>query len=308
MISIAILCLVIFLVIPTLVAIAEAQQPKINTDDEGYWTLARALLGGCHLKWTPDPLPIIWFDVGLSQGRLHMFQRAGDPAWWFEGRIYLSMPLGFAARLAQPPAPPLQPTLPDMRTIEDTERDSELTLSGFSLESNAPPRLMQCLSTDEVRPLLKALKAALKVNTIEFIFAHHVFVIRGSMMSDERPSEIAERIGPQLVNWMRLMITPLNQSSDRLISRSDHEFCPASAVDLMSAPDRGEVWSCGHCQLTMYRAAAEVMKGCVNPHCEGTIDGIAEEVILSGRPQIEVREVDIDEVGDMGWVSGASQS
>ena len=306
MISIVIFCLVIFLTLPALIAVAEAQQPKIKTDDEGYWTLARALLGGCHLKWTPDPLPIIWFDVGLSQGRLHMFQRAGDPSWWFEGRIYLSVPLGFAARLSQPPAEPLQPTLPEMHVIEDAEREPELKLSGFSLESNATPRLMQCLSTDEVRPLLKALKPALKVNTLEFLFAHHVFVVRGSMISNEQPSEIAERIGPQLANWMRLMITPLNQSSDRLISRNDQEFCPVSAVDLMNAPERGEIWNCKHCQLTMYRASAEVMKGCINPHCGGTIDGIHEDVILSGRPQIEIREVDVEEVGDMGWISGAS--
>ena len=303
MISIALFCLAMFIVIPSLVAIAEAQQPKITTDDEGYWTLARALLGGCHLKWTPEPLPIVWFDVGLSQGRLHMFQRAGDASWWFEARIYLSLPLGFAARLAHPAAPPLQPTFPEMREIEDTEEDSELKLSGFSIETNAAPRLLQCLSTDEVRPLLKALKGALKVSHIEFIFAHRVFVVRGSLMSDERPSELAERLGPQLANWIRLMIIPLNQSSDRLISRHDQALCPASAVDLRLADLHGETWTCPQCSLQMYRAASEVMKGCVNPHCDETVDGIAEEVILSGRPQVEVKEVDVDDVGDHGWIS-----
>lgn len=303
MISIALLCLIIFLVVPSLVAIAESQQPTISTDDEGYWTLARALLGGCHLKWTPEPLPIVWFDVGLSQGRLHMFQRAGDRSCWFEGRVYLSLPLGFAARLSQPASPPLQPTFPGMHVIEDPEEDSDLKLTGFSLESNAPPRLMQCLGTDEVRPLIKALKGALKVNTIEFIFAHHVFIVRGSLTSDERPSELAERLGPQLANWMRLMITPLNQSSDRLISRGDRTLCPASAIDLRIAEEHGEIWTCTECSLKMYRASSEVMKGCVNPSCEGTIDGIADEVLSSGRPQIEIKEVDIEEVGDHGWVT-----
>ena len=33
-------------------------------------------------------MPVVWFDVGLSQGRIHIAQRAGETAWWFEGRIY----------------------------------------------------------------------------------------------------------------------------------------------------------------------------------------------------------------------------
>ena len=285
-----------------MVAIAEAQRPKITSDDEGYWTLARALMGGCHIKWSPEPLPIIWFDVGLSQGRLHMYQQAGDSAHWFEGRIYLSQPLGFAARLASPAAPPLQPSFPNMVEVEDEQKDAELKLSGFSIETNAKPRLMKCLSADELRPLLKSLKAVLKLSSVEFIMAHKVFVIRGCIKDSAPPSELAERFGPQLVNWMRLTIGPLTEFSDRLLIK-ESELCPASAVEISKTFERRELWECHECGEMMYRVAMEVMKGCVNPHCESTVDGLSDLVLNIGRPHVEIKEVDPSEVGDHGWVS-----
>ena len=52
----------------------------------------------------------------------------------------------------------------------------------------------------------------------------------------------------------------------------------------------------------MYRSAMEHMKGCINPHCDNTVDGVNESVMLSGRPHIEIREVDQSEIGDLGWV------
>ena len=52
----------------------------------------------------------------------------------------------------------------------------------------------------------------------------------------------------------------------------------------------------------MYRAAMENLKGCVNSSCEMTIDGIAEEVLASGRPRVKITEVNADEIGELGWV------
>ena len=112
MIYFTLVALVALFILPILVSIAESQRQKVTSDDEGFWTLSRALMGGCHIKLDPDPMPIVWFDVGLSQGRLHISQRAGDQGWWFEGRIYLSSPVGFAARLHTPSTSPLQPALP----------------------------------------------------------------------------------------------------------------------------------------------------------------------------------------------------
>lgn len=304
MIYLTLLALAALISIPILIAIAESQRQRVDSNDEGYWTLSRALMGGCHIKWNPDPLPVVWFDVGLSQGRLHIAKRAGDPAWWFEGRLYLSSSLGFAARLHSPPAPPLQPSLPGLSVVEDEEKDPELKLSGFSIESNALPRLIQCLAEDEVRTLIKSLKGSLKISTCEILFAHKVFVIRGRIADDGKASDVAEKIGPHLANWFRQIVVPLNQSSDRLISRDDYNQCPVSATDLSAGFQLGEVWKCSGCGLEMYRTAMEIMKGCVNPHCENTIDGVSEDVILSGRPHLEVKEVDQSEIGDLGWIEG----
>ena len=289
MIYLSLIALCALITVPLLIAIAESQRQKISSDDEGFWTLSRALMGGCHVKWSPDPLPIVWFDVGLSQGRIHISQQAGDHAWWFEGRIYLSSPLGFAARLHTPVSPPMLPSLPNMVTCEDEERDGELKLSGFSIESNAFPRLMQCLSEPDLRRWIKALKSSLKVSACELIFAHQVFVVRGRIESEEKPSDITERIGPHLANWMRMVVTPLNQSSDRLIHRADVYLCPVSAVDIRYGYEHDEIWKCPSCEQEMYRAAMEIMKGCVNPQCENCLDGIAEHVQFVGRPHVEIR-------------------
>ena len=302
MIYLTVIAIIALISIPILVAIAEAQRHKIDSDDEGFWTLSRALMGGCHIKWTPDPLPIVWFDVGLSQGRLHVFQKAGDPAWWFEGRIYLSSSLGFAARLHSPPATTLQPALPGFATYEDEEDDNELKLTGFSIESNAKPRLMKCLGEEDVRKLIKSLKSSLGIKSCEVLFAHRILVIRGKVEKEKRASEVAERIGPHLANWMRLVVMPLSQSADRLISKDEEQHCPVSAVSLKNGYALGEVWSCPNCNTEMYRSAMEHMKGCINPHCENTVDGVHESVMLSGRPHIEIREVDQSEIGDLGWV------
>ena len=306
MIYIAILAVIALIMIPILIAIAESQRLRISTDDEGFWTLSRALMGGCHIKWRPDPMPVVWFDVGLSQGRIHIAQRAGETAWWFEGRIYLSSPLGFAARLHTPAEVPLQPSLPNMKICEDEERDGELKLSGFSIESNAAPRLMQCLSDADLRRWIKSLKSSLKVGACEIIFAHHVFVVRGRVDSDDKPSDIAERIGPHLANWMRQIVVPLNQSSDRMINRADAHLCPVSASDLRYGYEHDEVWQCPNCHQELYRAAMEIMKGCVNPSCSHCIDGVDEKVLFAGRPHVEIKEVEQNEVGDLGWIQGSS--
>ena len=306
MIYFTLIALIALITIPVLVSIAESQRQKVTSDDEGFWTLSRALMGGCHIKLDPDPMPVVWFDVGLSQGRLHISQRAGDQGWWFEGRVYLSSPLGFAARLHTPAASPLQPALPGFQVVEDKDQiDSELSLKGFSIETNARPRLIECLEEDELRVLIKSLKSALKVNTCELLFANKVFIVRGRIADGDSAADVAERIGPHLVNWLRQLVTPLNQASDRLNNRNEHFQCPVSASDLRYGYDHGEIWRCSKCRSELYRAAMELMKGCVTPDCDGAVDGIPDEVLELGRLHVEIKEVDQTEIGELGWVDGA---
>ena len=302
MIYFTLVALVALFILPILVSIAESQRQKVTSDDEGFWTLSRALMGGCHIKLDPDPMPIVWFDVGLSQGRLHISQRAGDQGWWFEGRIYLSSPVGFAARLHTPSTSPLQPALPGFTVVNDADKESELALSGFSIETSARPRLMQCLEEDDLRLLIKSLKSSLKVNTCEILFANRVFVVRGRIRDGDSASDIAERVGPHLANWLRQLVVPLTQASDRLNNRNEHFQCPVSATDLRYGYENGEVWRCSKCGSEMYRAAMELMKGCVTPSCSGAIDGISEDVLELGRMHIEIKEVDQAEIGELGWV------
>ena len=68
MISLILFSIALLILLPLAVAFVEGHKRQLNPADDGYWTLARALLGGCHLRWSPDPTPIVWFDIGDGQG------------------------------------------------------------------------------------------------------------------------------------------------------------------------------------------------------------------------------------------------
>jgi hypothetical protein len=288
MVLIIFFCLLLTLVVPLLFVLMETHRKKFDPQDDGFWTVARAIMGGCHIRWNPDPNPIVWFDAGVNQGRLHVYQRAGEINWWIEGRIYLQAPLHFAARLCSPPQAPLKNNLPDLKIVEDKEKDAEKKLASFSLECNNEARFQQCLGQEELRLQLKSFRDIVKLHDCEVLLANQVLVLRGCTNKNDPPGELIERFGPQLVNLMRDLSSSLSSFSDRnRINTLQSDECPASAISL-----KEDLWSCPECSMRMQRKAMELMKGCINPHCELSVDGIPLIVLEHGRPEITMKEIE----------------
>ena len=302
MVLVIIFCLSLTVVIPLLIALMETHRKRFDPQDDGFWTVARAVMGGCHIRWNPDPNPIIWFDIGVNQGRLHAYKKAGDTHWWIEGRIYLTSPLHFAARLCTPPQEALKSNLPNLKPFEEKEGKADQKLSSFSLESNDAAKLQQCLGIEEFKQHLKSFRDLVKLHQCEVVMANQVLLLRGSTQKDDRPGDLMEKFGPQLINLMRDLNNSLSSFFDRnrIHSLSQNE-CPVSAVQLDN-----DKWVCPDCQLTMHRKAKEIMKGCVNPHCEQSVDGVPFDVLEYGRPEIIMQEIEAFDLNSMQFMEAAN--
>ena len=272
MVSTILFCICLTFTIPLLIALMESNRKELDVYDEGFWTLSRALMGGCHIKWDPDPTPIIWFEVGMAQGRLHTYKKAGDASLWIEGRVYLADPFNFAARFCTPRQNPLNPSFPNFVLYQDPKTEPEEQLSTFSIETNYPDRLTHCLDQTQMRVYLKKLRDVLKLQNCELILANQLMILRGSTKSEKTEGILIESYGPQvadLIKWMtnEMMVYASMRGS---VSHPD-KICPASATPLGE-----DVWSCPSCSTRLNRSAYEILKGCCLPNCEETIDGIKD--------------------------------
>jgi hypothetical protein len=289
MISTILFFICLTLTVPLLIALMESNRKELDVYDEGFWTLARALMGGCHIKWDPDPTPIIWFEVGMAQGRIHTYKKAGDSSLWIEGRIYFTDPFHFAARLCTPRQDPLNPSFPQFSLYEDPKTEPEEQLSTFSIETNYADRLTHCLDQTQIRVYLKKLRDVLKLNQCELILANQVMILRGCTKNAKTEGILIESYGPQIADLMKWMTNEMMvYASMRGTSSNTHKMCIASATPLGE-----EIWSCPSCSTHLNRSAYEILKGCCQPQCEETIDGIKDEVLIQSRPKIVMKEVDL---------------
>ena len=298
MVSFVIICIFASLAIPLLIAMMESNRNQLDPQDDGAWTLARALMGGCHVRWTPDPTPIVWFDVNIYQARIHAYQRAGDSSWWIEGRIYLKEPLQFAARLCTPKELPLKITLKGMKPFE-LPQDANEGLGNFSIETNDEDRFTLCFTQTDIKDHFKVLRDLLKLKLCEVWITNHTLVIRGNVENKHFSGEILESYGPQLAQALRSLTESLTDFTSRQpIRMMSGRICPVSAHPLTGA----DLWSCPLCAQKMHRVAMELFKGCMNPSCENTTDGIHDEVIYKSRPLIVMKEVEASDLDSMQWI------
>jgi len=273
--------LALTIAIPLLIALIESNRAKLNLKDDGWWTLGRALLGGVHIKWNPDPTPVVWFEVADRQARVHTYQRAGEPGWWIEARVYLGAPLHFAARLTSPASEPLQPSLPGFVSYEPSKENESIQedLKSFGIETNDRKRLELCLLVGDFRGVLASLKSGLDMKSCEVFILNQVVVVRGHTVKDKWGGDVIERYGPQLAEALRALTGPLlNMISKGRQQRLAQGECPVTSTNL-----REERWRCELCETTMHRTAAEILRGCSDPFCERCADGVKRNVMLASR-------------------------
>lgn len=280
--------------LPLVVMLMESNRARLNLRDDGAWTLARALLGGVHISWRPDPTPIVWFEVEERPARVHAYQRAGEPGWWIEGRAYLGAPLHFAARLTSPAAAPLSPSLPGFISYEPSKDHPSLQedLKSFGIETNDRKRLESCMLAGNFRGVLTSLISGLGLTQCEVLLLNQLIIVRGHAPKDRHPGDVIERSGPQLAEALRALSEPLLQIiSQSRQPRLSAQECPATAIILNE-----ERWRCDQCGTRLHRTAVELLRGCCEPSCEGAIDGVHPSVILSTRTTKEEREVDVQDL------------
>ncbi|MBM4291121.1 MAG: hypothetical protein FJ138_06480 [Deltaproteobacteria bacterium] len=289
-------CLALTLCVPLLVALMESHRARLNLKDDGAWTLARALAGGVHIRWRPDPTPVVWFELdGGVPARVHTYQRAGQQGMWIEARAYLTAPLHLAARLSTPATAPLDPSLPGLTSYEPSKESRALLedLKAFSIETNDRKRLEQCLLTSECRAVVTGLRAALKLDRCEVLILNQVLVARALSRRQVSAGELFERTGPQLAEALRaLSATLLDLAAKGRSPTLGPSECPLSAAPL--AADADEVWACPSCGRRAHRSAVELLMGCCDPWCEEATDGVSAEVVRSTRPFIRWEEVEVE--------------
>lgn len=292
--------------IPLMIALIESNRAKLNLKDDGWWTLGRALLGGVHIKWNPDPTPVVWFEITDRQARVHTYQRAGEAGWWIEARVYLNAPLHFAARLTSPAADPLHPSLPGFVSYEPSQENESIQedLKSFGIETNDRKRLEHCLLVGGFRGVLASLKSGLNLKSCEVFILNQVLVVRGHSAQERWGGDVIERYGPQLAEALRALTGPLLNiiSKGRQRRLGPHE-CPATAIILNE-----ERWRCESCGSAMHRTAAEVLRGCLDPHCEDCADGVRRNVMLAARSVKAKRLVSAQALPELGQPLSAVQA
>jgi hypothetical protein len=276
MVSIVLTCLVIGLIIPLFVALVESRRKQLDLKDHGYWTLARALLGGTHLRLKDDPSLLVYFEHETRQCRMHVYQKAGETNWYLEGRVYQDRPFRFTARLCLPHQPALVPNLPELEVIKEFEKHEDYKV--FSIESNDLKKLSFCLEQAEMKQALKDLNRALKSSKVEVLLLNTGISIR--MKIDEAglmAGDVMEKYGPNFSVKLKEISDILSDFSYRLkiFNRAEGE-CPVSAYPYQYETD---VWACPSCGQKMMRSAMEISKGCFSPYCEESIDGVPQALI-----------------------------
>lgn len=289
-------CLALTLCAPLLVALMESHRARLNLKDDGAWTLGRALVGGVHIRWRPEPTPVVWFELeGQVPARVHTYQRAGEQGLWIEARAYLTAPMHLAARLSAPAAPPLDPSLPGLTSYEPSKESKALLdeLKSFGIETNDRKRLEQCLLASDCRGVVTGLRASLKADRCEVLILNQVLVVRGLSKHAPSAGELFERSGPQLADALRALSAALLDLAVKGRSPTlGPSECPLSSASL--GADADEVWGCPACGQRAHRSAVELLMGCCDPWCDEAADGVSPQVVKSTRPFVRWEEVEVE--------------
>ena len=139
-----------------------------------------------------------------------------------------------------------------------------------------------------MRSYLKKLRDILKLQNCELILAHKMIILRGSTKKARTEGILIENYGPQVADLIKWMTNEMMVYASMRSPSSQVNLCMASSTKLGE-----EVWSCPSCSVRLDRSAHEILKGCCEPQCEETIDGIKDEVLIQSRPKVVMKEIDL---------------
>ena len=294
MVTLITLSLIVLLVVPFLIASLEDKVALFHPEDDGAWTLARALAGGVHLRWSPDPRPIVWFESPAGKGRLHGFRRAGEREPWVELRIYLDVASHLAAKISTTDDHGLI-SFKGLKPYRAGEKEAHL--ARFYLQTNDSARFAQLLSLPSLRASLQDLKERIPTKNLELLFLNTLIIVKarweGEQSELSQDGDALEQLGLP----MRALGEQLAESVGEFVRLQRNGFleedeCPVSGYPLQGR----DLWRCEFCQSRLHRVCFESLGGCANPDCEGCTDGI--HTTLTEERSASLYQALLDQIGD----------
>ncbi|MGK0358994.1 MAG: hypothetical protein ACI9U2_001289 [Bradymonadia bacterium] len=257
----AIAAIGVFLVAP-LVGIIEARRRRAGPTDVGFWVFARAVAGTTHVRWRRRAgrreSPVVRFDLPGSEGRARV-EQLGE-TWRIAVRARLTQPVGFAARLCNPPALPMRWRTPGLAVIESP-------IEQMSVEANRAEPVESLLKTAAVRHAIETLGRA--VPGFELTINHGVVTLSTAVKA-AAPGEALAADGDALVDALRVLLTALNdQAGTRADVGEARGGCAACAGALGLDPQ-----ICRGCGTPLHRGCRATLSGCISGRCAEAVDAL----------------------------------
>ena len=262
--------LVGFFIIPPLVAVFETRVLGAGPRDVGFWALARAIGGTCHVPWGSTGSPVVRFTLPEGEGRGRAVRRPRHRGWVVEIRSYQLAPIGFVSRLCCPAKPPTRWRSPGLEP-EFAAHDDPHYLQTTSFETTDPDLLRWVLRQEETRRMMDRLQAMCGADWVELVLANSVIILRGAAPKNWHAGQAMEHIGPPLVDMVRRLSNDLANLGTALRNAGDVdqgiEHCDGCGAVITVDP-----WSCPGCGNRLHRGCRELLSGCATPNCKHVAD------------------------------------
>ncbi len=264
-------CLLFLVLVPPGVALVETVRLRERQREVGFWALARAVAGSCHVPWGRRGSPVVRFSLPAGEGRARAV-RVGRARWSVEGRAYLDANFGFAARICSPPAPAARWRAPGLAPVRVYPEESE-HLQSCSLETTDERLLRWLLRHAETRRLLDGLLAETGARSVEVTLAGSVVVVRGLGPRGWSAGAAMEHLGPAVVEVLRRLTADLEDLAGALVDAGDEALvarpCPGCGGVIEVDP-----WVCADCGTALHRGCREMLGGCARPACGQAVDAL----------------------------------
>jgi hypothetical protein len=265
-------CLGLLIVVPPVVAIVETWAGRSGPADVGFFTLARAVAGTCHVPWGRRGSPVVRFPLPFAEGRARVLRGIGGPACTLEVRAYQQRSFGFSARVASPPTPPARWHAPGLAPMS-LESDATEALGFCSLEATDERLLRWLLRHPETRQRIDSLQLDTNAEAVEIVLAGRLILVRAHAPRGIEPGGIMESMALPTIEALRLLSDDLHDLACALEDAGEpmnlSVQCRGCGTRLGADP-----WVCPGCGHAMHRGCREMTGGCADAACDRAPDAV----------------------------------
>ncbi len=246
-----VVCLLALVTIPPLIALFESVGPAAGTRDVGFWALARAVAGSCHVPWGRKGVPIVRFSLPDGEARIRAIKGERLRTVQVEMRSYQAEPFRFAGRMTSPPLAPLRWRAPGLESVNVEEEDG-LGLPDFAFESTDKHLLLWLLRRPRTRGLLEDFGARTGARQVEILLLNAVVVLTARTPSGWRMGAAVEHLGPPMVELLRQLSKDLADLATAM-SRAGEENDLVPPCPVCSQAIEVDPMQCSGCGVYLHR-------------------------------------------------------